>query len=374
MFVTIDQGIQCIQVIKKMMKMLWLKLDNQFFGLSKDVLICLYYVVPSNSTRQDMLEIDLFDKLQIKIAECESDTEETNHYLIVGDFNARTAISADYVEDDTDSVYVPLPDDYIEDGVLPRSSEDADVSPTNYGRKLLDLCISTGLRIVNGRVGNDKGVGKYTCITHRGSSVVDYVLSMPGFFDKIMEFTVEDPTPFSDHNIITWQLEVNLKSNYLVRDYGLEDYKCHKVRTTSWDSAKAQLYTDALKAEVVTEKLDNLMDLVTNCDWHDSVDNVVTEFTDVLLQAADPLFGKFKCTSECTHAFSSTRLPVWMCDECKAVRDLFYDHLNLYRSHRTETSRLLMVGSRNSYVKHTRKCRLHYDKLQTAKLLEARKH
>ncbi len=365
---SIAQGIECI--LRENDEMLWLKLDKQFFGLNQDALICLCYAVPSNSTRQDMIEMDVFDKLQMRIAEFES--EENNNYLIVGDFNARTSVNADYVEDDTDSAYIPLPDDYVTDGVLLRSSEDAGVNVTQYGRKLLDLCIATGLRIVNGRLGSDQGVGKYTCITHRGSSVVDYVLSMLEFFDSIKEFRVEDHTPFSDHNMITWQLEVNYDNNDMVEDFGLDAYECHKARTLSWESTKAHMYTDALKTDIVTEKLDSIMNTLNMCDEHGSVDNVVTEFTDVLLQVADPVFGKNRCTSQCKHAFSSNRLPMWMCDECKIVRDVFYEHLNVYRLNRTEENRLLMVRSRNNYAKHTRKCRLQYDRSQTAKLLEAR--
>ena len=55
-----------------------------------------------------------------------------------------------------------------------RASEDATSPITEYGHKLLNLCSITGLRIMNGRVGMDKGVGKYTCKEPTGSSAVDY--------------------------------------------------------------------------------------------------------------------------------------------------------------------------------------------------------
>ena len=32
------------------------------------------------------------------------------------------------------------------------------------------------MRILNGRTGSDSGIGKFTCHTHRGKSVVDYIL------------------------------------------------------------------------------------------------------------------------------------------------------------------------------------------------------
>ena len=113
------------------------------------------------------------------------------------------------------------------------------------------------------------------------------------------------------------------------------------------------------------------MDMLNSCDSHESVENMVTEFTNVMLEVADPLFAKNKCTSQCKHDFSSNRLPLWMCDECNVVRNSFYQHLHLHRTNSNEESRLAMVAARNSYVKHTRKCRLQYDKVQTDKLLKA---
>jgi hypothetical protein len=44
----------------------------------------------------------------------------------------------------------------------------------HYGSRLLDLCKGNDLFIINGRIGNDKDIGKLTC---KNSSVVDYVIS-----------------------------------------------------------------------------------------------------------------------------------------------------------------------------------------------------
>ena len=39
-----------------------------------------------------------------------------------------------------------------------------DKKPTaDYGKRLLSLCKSLDVHIVNGRVGNDKNVGNFTC-------------------------------------------------------------------------------------------------------------------------------------------------------------------------------------------------------------------
>ena len=57
----------------------------------------------------------------------------------------------------------------------------------------MDLCKRTGLRILNGRIGSDKGVGKFTCHTHRGQSVVDYVLASTDSLQLFCFFDIGDP-------------------------------------------------------------------------------------------------------------------------------------------------------------------------------------
>ena len=47
----------------------------------------------------------------------------------------------------------------------------------SFGIKLLDLCKSTNIRVVNGRLGEDHGKDSFTFVSHGGASVVDYLLT-----------------------------------------------------------------------------------------------------------------------------------------------------------------------------------------------------
>ena len=67
---------------------------------------------------------------------------------------------------------------------MPRCSEDKG-HVNNNGLLLLDLCKQTGLRVMNGRVGKDSGVGKYTFVGSRGRSVVDYMLASQSLFTLV---------------------------------------------------------------------------------------------------------------------------------------------------------------------------------------------
>ena len=72
-----------------------------------------------------------------------------------------------------------------------------------YGNDLRDLCISSGLCILNGRTIGDMQ-GKYTYIGPQGCSVVDYALASKVLRKNILSsFEVENLGIFSDHRPIT---------------------------------------------------------------------------------------------------------------------------------------------------------------------------
>jgi hypothetical protein len=58
-----------------------------------------------------------------------------------------------------------------------------------YGNMLLEFCKGNSLFIVNGRVGKDKHIGRFTC---RNASVVDYCISSPYFFKSFKDFDILD--------------------------------------------------------------------------------------------------------------------------------------------------------------------------------------
>ena len=127
--------------------------------------------------------------------------------LLCGDFNARTAAYPDYVADDTDRHVHMLPDEYIIDSNIdPRVSQDI-VRPDPNGLLLLELCRQSGLRIMNGRMGADANVRKYTYIGFNGSSVIDYMLSSQNMLDLVKSFNIEDPNILSDHCCVKLVLE-----------------------------------------------------------------------------------------------------------------------------------------------------------------------
>ena len=76
------------------------------------------------------------------------------------------------------------------------------------------MCKTTGVRLLNGRVGDDTGVGEFTFHCSRGSSLVDYIMCSVGFMVNIIDFKVIDVVQqISDHNMLTCTIATNA-NNY----------------------------------------------------------------------------------------------------------------------------------------------------------------
>ena len=184
----------------------WLHLRKQFFGLERDVCIGIWYIPPHDSSRAlQAHEMWLSFENEITLLQHNSDI------LVMGDFNARTGERIDWVEHDS-IMNFPFSLDCVKDYKIGnRMSMDHTVNAA--GQTLLDTCIATGLRILNGRNGKDSGTGKFTCNNYRGSSVVDYVLAEPQLFSVIKSFDIMGPYLYSDHCLLPFDINILQENN-----------------------------------------------------------------------------------------------------------------------------------------------------------------
>ena len=143
-----------------------------------------------------------------------------------------------------------------------------------FGNRLLHLCKETCLCIINGRCGDDKNLGKFTCYNYNGSSVVDYLLTSYDNFDSISSFSVGDLTEFSKHVPITFNVNHGL-------DIELRNINSsHKYIT--WSCDKKEEYTHTLENHLI--QLRNIVNQTNSTDCE--IDSVIKGFTDVLYDAS----------------------------------------------------------------------------------------
>ena len=115
---------------------------------------------------------------------------------LMGDFNARTGEKSDLV------IFL--------NQIPPKERKNEDKKLNTNGHLLLELFKSTDMIIINNKAWYDKHIGRYTCNTHNGSSVIDYAICHSGIHDYVTDFEVLDFEPaLSDvHSPITFSLSL----------------------------------------------------------------------------------------------------------------------------------------------------------------------
>ena len=205
-----------------------------------------------------------------------------------------------------------LPDDYIIDTEVRRFSQDKG-HMNNNGTLLLDLCKQTGLRIFNGRFGNDKGIGKYTFIGSRGSSLVDYVMGTQNLFQFIENFDVSEPNILSDHCIVSFSFVFDKPYiNVVNTEY---DYV--------WSNDMKNNFIDGLSSHCMLDKLNNFTDRFQQAENKQDIDECISHFSNVIEEVASPLFQK-QINVQLDNKIFPDNHNKWFNEECFEKRAVFF--------------------------------------------------
>ena len=138
-----------------------------------------------------------YDILQQNIAEV---CAAGGMMIVVGDFNARTAFAQDLTHQDDvadllDSSLLPAPPPY---SFPTRQSFDETICP--FGRILLEICETSDIVILDGRVPGDEA-GLLTCPQKNGPGgiMVDYFLGTSSLITAVSTLIINEEPGLSDH-------------------------------------------------------------------------------------------------------------------------------------------------------------------------------
>ena len=201
--------------------------------------------------------------------------------VLLGDLNARTGRELDFIYKDDDK-HLPLDTSYIVDaGLKQRISEDVKVD--ERGKQVIDLCISSQLKILNGRCIGDN-YGKFTCQKPTGSSVVDYGILSEELLKDVMYFHVHQFKPMmSDCHS---KLSLNLKATYTPRAHAPINISEEMPDRFKWKLGSAEIFQSALTSPIVKNKIESFLNRKVS-HTTDQVDEAAKLFEDILISAAN---------------------------------------------------------------------------------------
>ena len=174
---------------------LWIKLNKSILGF-ETVLGIIYIQHEGSPYHHDYI----FDNLAEEIIEIRN-----NHQcpmILLGDLNSRISNLSDVVDiEDEVAAHCNFDEEIVSDLFdcrqelellgISETRFSCDTKVNNNGRKLLELCKSLNLKIVNGRIGTDGGIGNLTCHRPNGSSLIDYAISSPSLFKYFHDFEID---------------------------------------------------------------------------------------------------------------------------------------------------------------------------------------
>jgi len=307
---SIRKGIKYLPITST--EFMWIKLDQTFFNIEKDLYICLAYCNPSSSSFTPP-EGDIFELIENKVAEY----SKLGDVLICGDFNARTNTDPDYCLFESElSEHLDMPTPFISDVPMHRSNIDKSSVDSN-GKKMLDLCKSTSLRILNGRCLGDS-FGSNTCYSHTGTpSTIDYMLASQRVLDNVNTFSVSNVPVDSIHcklslNLHTQPYNMNNEENETILNYDIPKYK--------WKDG------DDLKVfnKFNSQQINTLIDSALNKNLegtNESLNEIVNDITNIYKEVigAPPAHRKTKRKTKCHSTQNKNKK--WFdsqCRECKS--------------------------------------------------------
>ncbi|CAC5361372.1 unnamed protein product [Mytilus coruscus] len=222
--------------------------------------------------------------------------------------------------------HIPLFDNYkCDSSLIQRKSKDSSIN--TRGRQLLSLCISSSLRILNGRTMGDL-MGAYTGFQPLGSSVVDYFLASEELLPNFTYFHTHNFLPdFSDHCQISCMLKCNTKVYERNSNLALmpDEY--------IWDDNSVSAFQDAINSNEIKHFIRQYKDKIYD---QDSINNAAEDLNKIFLKAADLSLKKIIRKPEKSKKKKIKKKREWQDQDIINLKQNLYRKYKLMQNHNSD--------------------------------------
>ena len=193
----------------------------------------------------------------------------------MGDLNSRTGKCSDIVCQEGNTITT---NDQFESSLCTIQRNSFDNELNNHGKRLLEICRSADLRILNGRTSGDS-LGRPIFHGKSGVSIVDYAICDQDLFRHIANFIVREPLSLSDHSpIMTWLNVLNTVNDHSATT-NINDTLVRLPKQFIWERDSSLKFRTALQSRDIQRMIhdfliDNRPDRSVNTSL-DAVENIV---------------------------------------------------------------------------------------------------
>ena len=244
------------------------KIDKKILESERNLICGFVYVPPHTSPFSASENFDILENEIGNLKDC-----RVSDLLLIGDFNSKTRDMEDRLSLNKHDVFFDLEEDC---GISIGKRSSQDMHPVDkYGKKLIQLCVTLGINIVNGRAGRDAGIGKFTT---RNNSVIDYALASPDLFSYIEGFEIQE------FNTVLSDVHAPLSLELKCKKIATSEPKIKISPKPKWDPAKKPVFVENLhcaELDLVKEKLDSVL----NSQQFEKISEVILDLNTVFENA-----------------------------------------------------------------------------------------
>ena len=333
---------------------IWLRFDNN----EHEIYLCGVYIAPEGSLYSD---INMFDVL-------EHEYIMNNPYgvatIFIGDFNARTKSLNSNIELRYDEIL-------CSSGHLDSHSRNStDNVLNNYGKRLLDLCESLNMTIVNGCKYPDIP-GQPTC---QNTSVIDYIICSSSVFEDIEACSVLTFEPlFSDkHSVVTANINISKVAEIDVPSITADSDHLLRQPSVKWASSKKNDFVHRIDKEELSAVFSELDAVTVESINVNEIDGILDRLGNIYKVSAKDC-GMIRNCSATNKARNHTNADKpWFDHECALYRTKYFAARKVFAICKTHENMKLLQSASKNYSKKLVCARTSYLANVNAKLRNLR--
>ena len=184
----------------------------------------------------------------------------------------------------------------------------------------------------------DRSIGRMTCYTHNGESVVDYVLASQINFNIISDFEIGDFMEYSNHAPVSLSIKTFTDIQSDVK---------HEHTSYNWKPEHKDAFIND-----ITRDLPILNQIISDGIENDyEPDDIVTSSTKFITERANPYFQKRHIPNKMP-AFANGNAKEkqkWYNYECFQKHARYQEALYNYNLNRNRENRMLMLDAKKDY-------------------------